>query len=462
MPTLLQLATFFNLFSSVLVLGLSVLTLRLTNSTFFRYWVASYAFAICVTFGVTIEAILGRHGAIFLLYTAALMPAIWFMGRLGYELLARPYPGAKVAAGLGVVYAAGVALWAVGPGYEAAVVPGALATVFTHVWLGAVMVQAHRTPRFAGIGWVGLPLVAHGVWLMGYPVLAGTRLFWLGFTVAAVLEIAIGVGMAMYALIHTTRLLAARNASLEAAEAAMREADRLQREFLNAASHELRTPLTTIVGYAEFLEEPLTGRLNGRQAEYVAQIRRGASRLSRLVDDMLDFAVLEAGTFVLMPQRVDVAAIMRSEAESLLPQSREKQVRLALDLPAGPLVAWADPLRVAQVLSNLVNNALKFTPAGGEARLTATTDGETVRVAVSDNGVGIAEEHLPHLFQKFFRVDSSSTRLRGGAGLGLPISRALIEAHGGAIGVETRPGHGSTFWFTLPVAPPAALEESST
>jgi signal transduction histidine kinase len=300
--------------------------------------------------------------------------------------------------------------------------------------------------------------------------LQATSLLWLGFLGEGLFQISIGVAMATFVLFGTVRQLERQNQALQEAErqahdalaaherlqaeriAHLEEMDRLKRDFLNAASHELRTPLTSIMGYAEFLEDGIGGALTEQQHGYVSQIKDGAERLRRIVDDMLDFARLEAGTFQLTPQLTDMRALIQSEAASLLPQATEKGLSLELELPHAPVLLQADPRRVGQVLLNLLTNAIKFTPEGGRIRAGLSLKGDAVRVSVSDTGIGVAPDVQPRLFEKFFQVDPSTTREYGGAGLGLAISKALIEAHGGTIGLESEPGRGSTFWFTLPMA----------
>ncbi|MDB5096611.1 MAG: signal transduction histidine kinase [Cyanobacteria bacterium RYN_339] len=229
--------------------------------------------------------------------------------------------------------------------------------------------------------------------------------------------------------------------------------DQLKADFLNAASHELRTPLTSIKGYAEFLEDGVGGQLTPTQRDHVYQIQAGTQRLRRIVDDMLDFARLEAGVFQLQPLRTDLGKVIEQEVASLRPLAQEKQVVLELRglVPSVPLVATVDPLRIGQVLLNLVGNAIKFTPAGGHVAVEAKGDAGSLRVEVRDTGIGIPADCHERVFEKFYQVNPSSTREHGGAGLGLAISKALVEAHGGEIGLHSVPGEGSTFWFALTV-----------
>jgi signal transduction histidine kinase len=230
----------------------------------------------------------------------------------------------------------------------------------------------------------------------------------------------------------------------------LHEVDRLKASFINTVTHELRTPLTSIMGYSEFLEDGIGGGLTSDQGEFVAQIQEGTRRLQRLVDDLLDFARLEAGTFQLVSQEGDMGALIRQEMASLLPQVRDGRLTLSLDLPQEPVRVRMDAPRIGQVLLNVGGNAVKFTRPGGEVTVGLTREGDSVRVTIRDTGIGIPADQLPHLFQKFYQVDPSATREFGGAGLGLSISKALVEAHGGEMGVESVEGQGSTFWFTLP------------
>ncbi|HEY9721191.1 MAG TPA: hybrid sensor histidine kinase/response regulator [Oscillatoriaceae cyanobacterium] len=237
-------------------------------------------------------------------------------------------------------------------------------------------------------------------------------------------------------------------ADLEAA----RELDHLKSQFVNAVSHELRTPITTIMGYAEFMEDRIGGELTAQQSEFVEQISASAKRLARLVDDLLDFARLEAGTFRLQLAESDFAAPINEVVESLKPQAEAAQITLEVALGGQPLLLRMDAQRIEQVLINLVGNAIKFTPPGGTIRLSARLEGGTLRCEVTDTGIGISPDDVPKLFQKFSQLESGARK--GGTGLGLSISKALVEAHGGHIGVKSQPGKGSTFWFTLPLKGP--------
>ncbi|MBO9539471.1 PAS domain S-box protein [bacterium] len=229
---------------------------------------------------------------------------------------------------------------------------------------------------------------------------------------------------------------------------AAKELDRLKTNFVNAVSHDLRTPLTSIKGYAEFLSEGIAGMLVPEQQGFVRQIERGVHRLEHLVNDLLDFARLDAGTFSLRVEEADFALKVRHIAESFRPLIEDSAIHLILEGVDEPLPACMDRQRIGQVLSNLIQNAITFTPAGGTLRLRALRVGDGIRCEVIDSGEGIAAKDLAKLFTRFGQLDSG--RAKGGTGLGLSISKSLIEAHGGSIGVVSELGRGSTFWFTIP------------
>ncbi|MFN3432725.1 MAG: sensor histidine kinase, partial [Candidatus Sericytochromatia bacterium] len=178
----------------------------------------------------------------------------------------------------------------------------------------------------------------------------------------------------------------------------------------------------SIKGYAEFLEDGIGGELSPEQAGYVHQITRGARRLERLVNDLLDFAQLEAGTFRLRLQEHDVRGRITEIAESLRPHFLEAGLTLELALPATPAMAWIDPQRIEQVLANLLTNAAKFTPAGGAIRVSLATGPAGLRCEVTDTGCGIGAAEVPQLFQRFSQLHAG--REKGGTGLGLSISKA--------------------------------------
>lgn len=248
------------------------------------------------------------------------------------------------------------------------------------------------------------------------------------------------------------RLVEERTRELQQALDELRRLDQLKANFLNSVSHELRTPLTAIMGFAEFLEEGIAGDLNADQAQYVRQILFGTERLLSLINDLLDYARIEAGRFSLALAPVELGNLAEKVVTSMMPLAQQGGLTIQTQIPPDLPELHADPDRVSQILTNLLSNALKFTPAGGQVCLRARQAGEKVNIAVADTGIGIPREAIPHLFQRFYRVDLDPS-IRG-TGLGLPITKALIEAHGGRISVRSRIGKGSVFRFTLPIWKP--------
>ncbi|MFP5502115.1 MAG: CHASE domain-containing protein [Candidatus Sericytochromatia bacterium] len=243
--------------------------------------------------------------------------------------------------------------------------------------------------------------------------------------------------------------VALRTRELAEANMQLRRTDRYKDEFLGIMSHELRTPLNFIMSFASLLEEEVSGPLNPQQKTHATKILDGADRMLKIVEDLLDVATIQAGKVTLMTAPEDYGRLLEQVVDELRPLAARKHI--ALGLEAAPLAPMPlDRLRIQQVLTNLISNAIKFTPEGGTITVHATEAEGAVLTEVSDTGCGIAEHELERIFERFHQADMSPTRQAGGTGLGLAIAKALVEAHDGAIGVRSRPGEGSTFFFTLP------------
>ncbi len=251
----------------------------------------------------------------------------------------------------------------------------------------------------------------------------------------------------------TWSLASSRSRALDMATemtAELREADKAKDEFLSVISHELRTPLNFIMGFGSILEDEVPGPLNPQQKDYLGKMLNGVDRMLLLVNDLLDFAKIQSGKLDLMPAREDFVPLAEEVRATLTPLADQKGLSLSTDLPES-LELTMDGSRIVQVLTNLVGNAIKFTLPGGTIVLKARRDDDDLLVEVVDTGIGIAPEDLPKLFTRFRQLDMSSTRQVGGTGLGLSISKAIVEGHGGRIGVRSEKGRGSTFWFRLPL-----------
>ncbi len=234
-----------------------------------------------------------------------------------------------------------------------------------------------------------------------------------------------------------------------------KQVERMKDEFISTVSHELRTPLTSIRGALGLLEGGVMGALPPEALGLVRIARENCERLVRLINDMLDLEKMEAGKLELRMQRLEAHELVQSTLAALRPAAEAARVVLRAQAEPGLLVR-GDPDRLTQVLTNLVSNAVKFSPEGAEVRLSASAGEGRVRFSVKDQGPGISEEQRPRLFGKFQQLDSSDTRSKGGTGLGLAISQGIVEQHGGHIQVDSTPGEGATFHFTLPLDAPAA------
>jgi PAS domain S-box-containing protein len=230
-----------------------------------------------------------------------------------------------------------------------------------------------------------------------------------------------------------------------------RELDRMKTEFVSQVSHELRTPLTAIKGFTDLMLDGDAGELSDEQSEYLAIVKSNADRLVALINDLLDVSRIEAGRIQLKPEAVDVGGVLGSVLATMRPLADAKRQRMTLSVEDGLPQAWADRDRLVQVATNLVSNAHKYTQEGGSIDVSAARAGDFVNVAVRDDGMGIAAEDVARLFSRFFRVDSSLTREIGGTGLGLSIVKSIVELQGGAVTVDSEPGVGSTFAFTVPI-----------
>jgi PAS domain S-box-containing protein len=236
-----------------------------------------------------------------------------------------------------------------------------------------------------------------------------------------------------------------------AANDKLRQLDAMKDEFVALVSHELRTPLTSIVGYVELLLERESGDITEEQERYLQVVARNSHRLQRLVGDLLFIARYHAGKFEIDRAPIDVGALGRDCVVAALPTAEASGVELVCTAKE-PVVMNGDQMRIAQLLDNLVSNALKFTPRGGRVELRASEDGGAIVIEVADTGTGIPAEQLEHLFERFFRTPEATKQAVQGTGLGLVISRAIVEAHGGEIGVESAEDVGTTFRVTFPRA----------
>lgn len=260
-----------------------------------------------------------------------------------------------------------------------------------------------------------------------------------------------------------------KNSRLQEAYDRLKELDRLKSNFLATVSHELRTPLTSIIGYSEMLVEGIAGEMSAEQREFVRTIHEKGEQLLELITSLLDLSKLESGTLAMRKSDVTIEHVVSDVLHTVSPAARKKGVTVSSTVEAGVPKLWADPTRLRQIVLNLVDNAMKFTPQGGTVRVSVQTttmevepDDEegglvllrskqpAVEIRVTDNGIGIPDSEKSKVFDAFYQVDSRATRQAGGTGLGLSIVKRLVEGHDGRVWVEDNEPKGAVFVVTIP------------
>jgi signal transduction histidine kinase len=243
-------------------------------------------------------------------------------------------------------------------------------------------------------------------------------------------------------------------ARVEHDNAELRKVDRLKNDFIGIVAHDLRTPLTSINGYLRLLEDPRIGTLDAQQSDFVDLALRNTRRLNNLIANFLDLSVMESGELKLKVREIRLNEIANEAIKALKNLADVKLIHLTSDLPESGLVLTADPDKLEQVFINLLGNAVKFTPREGSISIGACSDSREgrkgVRAWVKDNGPGIPEDELAKVFDKFYQIDNTATRMMPGTGLGLTICHRIVDAHGGKIWVESVEGNGASFNFFIP------------
>jgi PAS domain S-box-containing protein len=231
----------------------------------------------------------------------------------------------------------------------------------------------------------------------------------------------------------------------------LHEASRLKSEFLANMSHELRTPLNTVIGFTSFIHSAKAGPVTGAQKEYLGDILASSRHLLQLINDLLDLAKIEAGKMEFHLEQVELVPLAGEMRDSMRMLAAEKNITLSFEVDSAMPAATLDRAKLKQVLYNYLSNAIKFTPDNGSVAVRVFPDrGETFRIEVEDTGIGIAAEDIPHLFADFQQLDAGSAKKYQGTGLGLSLTKRIVEAQGGMVGVKSTPAVGSTFWAILP------------
>ncbi|MBN1584363.1 MAG: HAMP domain-containing histidine kinase [Anaerolineae bacterium] len=248
-------------------------------------------------------------------------------------------------------------------------------------------------------------------------------------------------------------IIAERTKDLEQANAELVELDRVKTTFFSVINHEMRNPITSILGYADLLEAG--ARLSLQHTDMLRAITSSGHRLLELVNNILDISRMEEGRLNILPQAMSLAFVLDHTIEIIAPMAEHKLIDIQIDVSPDLPFVYGDPKRVGQILSNLLSNAIKYVPDTGRIEVSAQVDdaAEMLEISISDNGIGIPAYQLPHIFDRFSRVEREAIQHTVGTGLGLYISKGLVEAHGGQISVQSQEGEGTCFTFTLPLAP---------
>lgn len=237
-------------------------------------------------------------------------------------------------------------------------------------------------------------------------------------------------------------------AALKRANHELNELDKLKNDFIAIASHELRTPLSVILGYASFLQDEAKGQFG----ELVNKVIASALQLRGIIEDLTNLRYLQQSAAELQRESVPLAVLIEEAVHDMFSTAEAKGQKVRLELPPESVIVQADRIRAGMALTNLLNNAVRFTPEGGQISVRGELHPGEARIIVSDNGIGLTEEQLGRVFDKFYQAEDHMTRKHGGLGIGLSIARALVEAHGGRIWASSAGlGQGAVFTFTLPV-----------
>ena len=445
-----ELASSLNTLAIFFVILISLRVHRRHPEPFFYHWVAAHLFEGLLMYMEVVANVVGERPLGFTLVEVAVVAAsVYHMVQTGRTLQGRPLAKKGTAALMAVMALPTLVLAAQGFGHGALALWPMLMVLATTIWLGLAFLFDRRLNSFANTMWLGVPLAAKGIVAVGYTWFLASGLLWLQNVIGLGIHLITGVGMIMLLVDRTTDDLRRKNAALQ-------ELDALKSNFLQTMHHELKTPLTVIGGMSELLRIDPEGL-----DRYADTIEAKVRHLDCLVNDILDFSRLETHELTLAPEDEDLGQLVDEVAGPMVPLFEQAGLTLHVDAPGG-VPTRCDRLRMVQVLTNLLDNARKFTPEGGVVTLTARAAGHEAILTLADTGCGIAPEHQGRIFEKFHQIDGSSTRQHGGLGLGLAICKHLVERHGGRITVESAPGLGSTFRVTLPLtAPPDAAPKET-
>jgi signal transduction histidine kinase len=441
--TLDQVGALSNIVGLAIPLMFSVFIARGYQRPYFMSWTLSYLCYLVTVLLLPVAMSLGPP-----LWLAAIVLTIYHLGtgsllKAGSLIEERPTMTTPLRALWVGVWALSVLGLALGMPFLTAVALPLLMMVAAHLLVGWQLFHLPPRPHRHAHRQLAVMIALTGVWGLAFVFLGTGPWAWLGFVISGALHLFVGILMVIFLLEDFASQLKVQNVELQ-------QLDRLKSEFVSTVSHELRTPLSSIKSAIWLLENH---RATVNEGELIGIITSQIDILHRLVNDVLDFAKMEAGTMTYQRQQIELGAMTRAVVHDATPRFAQKGVSLVLQPAPGRMQVEADPDRLAQVIGNLLSNALKFTEPDGRVTVSLGLQGGLARLTVTDTGIGIPSDQHKRIFERFYQVDNSSTRRVGGAGLGLAISRAIVEeGHQGQIWVEHAPGGGSTFIVALPLA----------
>jgi signal transduction histidine kinase len=441
-----EFANFFNIITIALVVLISLVVSRQYSKAFFSSWIMgdiAVLFTVIMPFFVAFDnQISWTKGALIALeYGLILLQALFFY-QSSIHIQDKQFFKSFFysAAALILLLSMGLVLCRIPP--TVIILLPMSFCMLARFHLGFLFLQKITFFQGSSRFFLGLPLIVMGIIPLAYPILHSLELDWFGYSFSSFLYLLSGTGMILFLI----------EKSKEEIFAGLRQVNRMKDEFLSVVSHELRSPLTTIQGFGDLLESGMAGPLSDVQQSHLSRVNQASHRMKRLVDDILDYTQLDGGTvkfdFLMGDFSETIANLLFLHEERL----KEARLTLALELPEEAVTLAFDQDRVEQVLTNLLENALKFTPPGGKIRVSLNVSQGLAKVQVQDNGPGIPAEELSNIFVYFYQVRTACQHKNPGIGLGLSIAKAIVEAHGGQIGVDSELGSGTNFWFTIPLA----------
>ena len=447
----LQPFTLYNTLCLSAVVVVSALVMRWIVGDFFRFWLRATLFSVGTSVTELLASLLGRSLALDLFQYGFATAAAWWLYRAAATYPAGNEPASRrrvVAAGLLAALALAVGARLGGVPHEVACLPAMLAYASGYAYLGVRLLLVARQSDQASAGVLAWSMIGFVLSLLTYPVMINTPYFWVGFVVTGMFQFSMGIGVAVYVLGESASRLTEQNERLV-------RLDGLKDQLLANVSHELRTPITAIKTASHMLSEDFAEGLSPAQAELLAIIDRSNDQLARRVGDMIDYSLLDSGLMTYDWRETELGALLVDAVSPFGPEFASKGVALQLASSEGPLHAVVDPHRVAQVVQNLLANALKYTPPGGEVRVRAYKRAASVVLEVADTGEGLSAEHSARVFDRFYRAEAHGVRRADGFGLGLAIVRAIVEdGHGGEIALASAPGRGTCLSVSLPAQRP--------